>query len=237
MTGVAGQPNKAIVGANAIAHASGIHQDGVLKYQYTYEIMKPEDVGFGESRIVLGKHSGRHAFSVRLKQLGLELKKEETDRAFGRFKKIADKKKEVYDEDLLAIVEDELVSIPEAFILETVKVETGSEVTPQAIVKVKISGKTVEAKAKGSGPVDACCKAIDQVTKFHGELVDYSLHGVTGGKDAMGEVSMRVKAKGKIVTGRGVSTDVIVASAKAYISAVNKLIHQTAKKGAVLAHP
>jgi 2-isopropylmalate synthase len=237
LTGFVVPPNKAIVGQNAFSHESGIHQDGVLKHVRTYEIMRPEDVGFGESRLVLGKHSGRHAFSVRLKQLGMELSKEEIDRAFERFKKTADKKKQVYDEDLFALVEDELVSIPEIFLLEEVKVETGSEITPVAVVKVKARGKVVEAKANGSGPVDACCKAIDKVTQLHGELVDYSLHGVTGGKDAMGEVTMRVKAKGKMVTGRGASTDVIVASAKAYINAVNKAIHQQARQGAALAHP
>ncbi len=237
LTGFIVPPNKAIVGQNAFSHESGIHQDGVLKHVRTYEIMRPEDVGFGESRLVLGKHSGRHAFSVRLKQLGMELSKEEIDRAFERFKKTADKKKQIYDEDLFALVEDELVSIPEIFLLEEVKVETGSEITPVAVVKVKARGKVIEAKAKGSGPVDACCKAIDKVTKLHGELVDYALHGVTGGKDAMGEVTMRVKAKGKMVTGRGASTDVIVASAKAYVNAVNKLIHQQARQGAALAHP
>ncbi len=237
LTGFVVPPNKAIVGQNAFSHESGIHQDGVLKYVKTYEIIRPEDVGFGESRIVLGKHSGRHAFSVRLKQLGMELKKEEIDRSFERFKKIADKKKEVYDEDLLAIVEDEFVSTPEIYILEKVKVETGSEITPQAVVTVRSEGKSVQAKAKGSGPVDACCKAIDRATKFHGELVDYALHGVTGGKDAMGEVTMRVKAKGKMVTARGASTDIIVASAKAYINAVNKLLHQTTRERTTLAHP
>lgn len=237
LTGFVVPPNKAVVGQNAFSHESGIHQDGVLKFQRTYEIMKPEDVGFGESRLVLGKHSGRHAFSVRLKQLGLELSKEDIDKAFERFKKIADKKKQVYDEDLLAIVENELVTVPETYVLEEVRVQSGTEITPEASVGLKTRGKIVDAKAKGDGPVDACCKAIDKITGVKGRLLDYSLHGVTGGKDALGEVTVHVQAKGKSVLGRGASTDVIIASAKAYVNAINKILHQPAAERVSLPHP
>lgn len=223
LTGMAVQANKAIVGANAFAHESGIHQDGVLKERSTYEIISPEDVGFGESKLVLGKHSGRHAVIERLKKLGFELNKEQSDKAFERFKMLADKKKEMFDEDLETIVDEELSKTAEKFKLEHFHISSGDEVKPQAAIKLKSKGKTTAAASTGDGPVDACYKAIDKITGSSGKLLDYQIRSVTSGKDALGEVSVKVSFKGKIVSGRGASTDIIEASIKAYVNAVNKI--------------
>ena len=223
LTGLSVQPNKAIVGDNAFRHESGIHQDGILKYRRTYEIMRPEEIGVGASRLVLGKHSGRHAFAERLKALSCRLTAEELERAFARFKELADKKKEVFDEDLLAIVEDELPAAPETFKLAYVHSTAGSQTVPTATIRLAMGDKVVQDAACGDGPVDACYKTIDRITGITPELVDYSLRSVTSGKDALGEVTVRLRLKGTDVTGRGTSTDIIEASAKAYINAINKL--------------
>ncbi len=226
LTGMPVQPNKAIVGSNAFAHESGIHQDGVLKERITYEIIKPDDVGFEETKIVLGKHSGRHAFLERIKRLGLDLKKDQIEEAFDRFKKLADKKKEVFDEDLETIVDEEISKIPEKFHLLHFYIASGDQVKPTASIKLKSRNKILEASSSGDGPVDACYKAVDKITGRTGSLLDYQIRSVTSGKDALGEVSVKVKSKGRIVSGRGASTDIIEASIKAYVNAVNKLVYK-----------
>ncbi len=224
LTGIVVQPNKAIVGDNAFRHESGIHQDGVLKHRKTYEIMRPQDIGVGESRLVLGKLSGRHAFAERLKALGFSLSVKELDRAFARFKVLADKKKEVFDEDLIAIVEDELPAALEIYKLHYVHTTSGSQTLPTATIRLMKEGKILQDAACGDGPVDACYKTIDRMTGFSPELVDYGLRSVTSGKDALGEVTVKLRHRGVEVTGRGASTDIIEASAKAYVSAINKLV-------------
>ena len=226
LTGVPVQPNKAVVGANAFAHESGIHQDGVLKERTTYEIMKPEDVGFEESKIVLGKHSGRHAVTARLKKLGFELSKEQVDKAFERFKVLADKKKEIFDEDLETIVDEETSKIPEEFSLAHFYISSGDQVKPKAEITLKTHGRNIESGSTGDGPVDACYKAIDKATGMTGKLLDYQIRSITSGKDALGEVAVKILSKGTVVSGRGSSTDIIEASIKAYLAAVNKLAYK-----------
>lgn len=224
LTGIPVQPNKAIVGQNAFAHESGIHQDGVLKKSITYEIIRPEDVGFSGTKIVLGKHSGRHAFSERLKALGYKLKGSELEKAFEKFKILADKKKEVFNEDLATIVEDEIAVVPEVYHLEDFKVTSGTKILPSALIKLKKNKKMFEAVSTGDGPVDACYKAIDRIVGVKGRLLDYSIRSVTSGKDALGEVSVRVEVNKKEIAGRGASTDIIEASIKAYLNAMNKVV-------------
>ncbi|MFA5144218.1 MAG: 2-isopropylmalate synthase [Candidatus Omnitrophota bacterium] len=226
LTGMIVQPNKAIIGSNAFSHEAGIHQDGVLKERITYEIMKPEDVGFEETRLVLGKHSGRHAFAERLKKMGFDLTKEQIDIAFDRFKKLADKKKEIFDEDLETIVDEEISRIPEKFHLAHFYTASGDEVKPTATIKLKFNGRVLAATSAGDGPVDACYKAIDKITGQTGKLIDYQIRSVTSGKDALGEVSVKIASKGGIVSGRGASTDIIEASVKAYLNAANKLVYK-----------
>jgi 2-isopropylmalate synthase len=223
------QPNKAIGGANASAHESGIHQDGVLKERITYEIMRPEDVGFGETRLVLGKHSGRHALREKLEKLGIGLKPEQFEEAFVKFKELADKKKEVFDEDLETIVDEEISKVPEEFQLFHFHVISGDETKPTAAVKLKSRNKILEATSHGDGPVDACYKAIDKLTGRTGKLLDYQIRSVTSGKDALGEVTVRIESREKVVSGRGASTDIIEASIKAYVNAMNKLARKSGK--------
>jgi len=223
-TGFVVAPNKAIVGHNAFRHEAGIHQDGILKERSTYEIMRPEDVGFQLTGLVLGKHSGRHAFKERLKYLGVVLKDKELDKAFARFKRVADKKKQVYDEDLLAIVEDEVKVFQKVWSLDGLTTKSGTGIQPEVNVTLKSKGKKYAKSSTGDGPVDACYKAIDAITKLKGVLLDYSIHSVTQGKDALGEVTLKVKMQGKNVIVHGTSTDILEASAKAYINAVNKVI-------------
>lgn len=226
-TGFAVPPNKAIVGANAFRHESGIHQDGMLKERSTYEIMRPEDVGFVGTGLVLGKHSGRHAFKERLKALNVDLDNEALEKAFERFKVVADKKKNVFDEDLLAIVADEAkADQQDVWSLTDLTVTSGMNKAPKVNIRVKGKGKTFKKNLTGDGPVDACYKAIDSITKMKGELLEYSIQSVTQGKDALGEVMVKVKIKDKIVIAHGTSTDIIVASAKAYINAINKVLAQ-----------
>ncbi len=224
LTGFVVAPNKAIVGLNAFRHESGIHQDGVLKERETYEIIKPKDVGFMESNIVLGKHSGRHAFSDRLKSLGIKLNAKEIDHAFERFKELADKKKTVYDDDLYSIVEEEIKTIPKVWQLVGFQVNCGTNIAPKATIKLKSKGKTHEADSGGDGPIDACYKAIEKIVGIKARLQDYHIDSITSGKDALGEVSVKMVAKNKSVIGRGASTDIIEASVKAYIEAVNKIV-------------
>jgi 2-isopropylmalate synthase len=226
LTGMPVQPNKAIVGLNAFAHESGIHQDGVLKERITYEIMKPEDVGVTGTKLVLGKHSGRHAFKERLASLGFALKEDQIEKAFDRFKALADKKKEIFDEDLEAIVDEEISKIPEEVKLEHFYITSGDSIKPSAEIKIKYKGKTFESSSGGDGPVDACYKAIDKIVKTGGKLLDYQIKSVTSGKDALGEVSVKIGSKGAVVSGRGASTDIIEASIKAYVNAINKLLHR-----------
>jgi 2-isopropylmalate synthase len=224
ITGVHVQPNKAIVGENAFAHEAGIHQDGVLKEKLTYEIMRPEDIGRPSNKLVLGKHSGRHAFKIRLKDLGLDLDGAELDKAFKRFKDLADKKKEVYDEDLLAIVKDEMTQVPETYSLEYLHFVSGTGLIPSATVRVRREEQLFQDSGTGDGPVEAVYDAIDAVTGTKGRLLDYNLRAVTQGRDAMGEVSVKVDFDGTVVVGKGSSTDVIEASARAYLNAINRLV-------------
>jgi 2-isopropylmalate synthase len=224
ITGIHVQPNKAIVGENAFAHEAGIHQDGVLKDKTTYEIMKPEDVGRASNKLVMGKHSGRHALAARLKDLGFDLAGSDLDRAFTRFKDLADRKKEVYDEDLIAIVTDEQTQMQETYALEYLHMISGTGIIPSATVKLKKEGQSFQDSAVGDGPVDAVLAAIDAITGMKGRLQDYALRAATSGKDAIGEVSVKVDFDGSIVSGKGSSTDVIEASARAYLSAVNRLL-------------
>jgi len=220
-------PNKAIVGANAFRHESGIHQDGVLKERLTYEIMNPEDLGVpSHEGLVLGKHSGRHAFIDRLKRLGIELPDIDLDQAFVRFKDLADKKKEVYDEDLLAIIEDKGHLTQAAYTLVDLISTSGTNIAPQVVVTLQHKGKKQSKESTGDGPVDACYKAIEFMTKLKATLLDYSIKSVTQGKDALGEVTVKVSIEGKTVIGRAASTDIIEASAKAYINAINKFVAQ-----------
>ncbi|MEN6463178.1 MAG: 2-isopropylmalate synthase [Syntrophomonas sp.] len=222
LSGMVIQPNKAIVGQNAFAHESGIHQDGVLKERTTYEIMSPQLVGVNRSNLVLGKHSGRHAFKDRMQELGYILKDEELDKAFMGFKEIADKKKEVTNDDLEALVKDKVWKIPERFSLNYLHISSGTTIIPTATVKLGIENVVFEAAATGDGPVDAAFHAIDKITDVYGKLVDYKLNAVSGGKDALGEVISRIDINGKVYNGRGLSTDIIEASVKSYINAINK---------------
>ena len=226
VTGFPVQPNKAIVGANAFAHESGIHQDGVLKHRETYEIMKAEDVGWSTNKLVLGKHSGRNAFKQRLIELGIEVNGEELMNAtFARFKELADKKHEIFDEDLIMLISsDEAISQDdERFKLLSLKAyfETGEP--PRATVFLSEDDEEKSADASGSGQVDATFKAIESIVASGADLQLYSVNAVTSGTDSQGEVSVRLAKNGKIVNGHGADTDIVVASAKAYLNAVNKL--------------
>ncbi len=225
-TGFIVPPNKAIVGNNAFRHESGIHQDGILKERSTYEIMLPQDVGFMGTGLILGKHSGRHAFKERLKQLGVTVKGKELDLAFERFKSVADKKKQVFDEDLLAIVEDELKVYQKVWSLVSLESQSGTDIKSKVDVVLKCKGKKFHKSHTGDGPVDACYKAIDAIVKVKGELLDYAIQSVTRGKDALGEVTIKAKIKSSSVIAHGTSTDILEASAKAYINAINKVLSQ-----------
>ncbi|HAA08993.1 MAG: 2-isopropylmalate synthase [Syntrophomonadaceae bacterium] len=226
LTGMRVQPNKAIVGKNAFAHESGIHQDGVLKERSTYEIMSPELIGLSRGSLVLGKHSGRHAFKEHMIELGYQLNEDELDLAFRAFKEIADKKKEVTNDDLVALVMDKVWSIPERFKLTYLHVSSGTNIVPTATVKLAIDDMTFEAAATGDGPVDAACRAVDKITDIYGRMLDYKLNAVSSGKDALGEVVSHIEINGKLYGGRGLSTDIIEASVKSYINAINKFYYE-----------
>ncbi|MCD6094244.1 MAG: 2-isopropylmalate synthase [Candidatus Omnitrophica bacterium] len=223
LTGIPVQPNKAIVGSNAFAHEAGIHQDGILKKRTTYEIINPKDVGVKESRLVLGKHSGSHALEEHLKRMGYHLTKKEFAKFFIQFKQIADKKKEVFDEDLEIILDEVKKRIPQVWQLEYIHISSGNKTVPTATIRLKKGEEILEDSACGDGPIDACYKTIERITGLKGKLLDYSLQAITSGKDALGEVSIKVRFKDEIITARGASTDIIEASAKAYLEAVNKL--------------
>ncbi len=226
ITGFTVQPNKAIVGANAFAHESGIHQDGVLKSRETYEIMRAQDVGWAANRIVLGKHSGRNAFRTRLKALGIEFEAEEDlNDAFSRFKELADKKHEIFDEDLQALVtESGLEAENEWLKLVSLKVCSETGETPQASITLWVNGEEKPAACSGSGPVDATFKAIETLINSGTELELYSVNNITSGTDSQGEVTVRLKLDSRIVNGQGADTDIVIASAKAYVNAINKII-------------
>jgi 2-isopropylmalate synthase len=223
LTGMVVQPNKAVVGSNAFAHESGIHQDGVLKERTTYEIMDARNVGLQDSTLVLGKHSGRHALRARFEEMGYHLTDEEVNRAFMRFKDVADKKKDITSKDLEAILADEIVSVPELYQVGRLQVSCGYPAVPTATVELRMpDGSEKMQVATGTGPVDAAYKAISSMIGFPVRLAEYAVHSVTSGIDALGEVSVRIEAGGRTYHGRGADPDIIVASAKAYLNAVNK---------------
>jgi 2-isopropylmalate synthase len=225
ITGINVQPNKAIVGANAFAHESGIHQDGVLKEKITYEIMTPESIGKEQSELVLGKHSGRHAVRERLKKLGCEINDEEMNAVFKRFKDLADKKKEVFDEDLLAIIAEETLRVTEKYKLLNMNVASGTVAIPTATVEMEVDGVAIKEAGFGDGPVDAAFKTIAKITGARSQLLKYAVNAITGGTDALGQVTVRLEEGDVVVTGQGAHTDIIIASAKAYIDALNRLAY------------
>lgn len=222
LTGMVVQPNKAIVGRNAFSHESGIHQDGVLKKRQTYEIINPKTVGWSGNQLLLGKLSGRHAFKERVKKLGFNLSADDFSAAFKKFKKLADKKKYVFDEDIESILNQANVHLPETFEFKHLEVHTSTNQKPTAEIKLKHDGKVQTASCKGEGPVDACYKAIEKIVKSGAKLAHYGIQSITGGKDAQGVVIVKLKIKGQELTGRGTSTDILEASVKAYLFALNK---------------
>jgi 2-isopropylmalate synthase len=223
ITGIVIQPNKAIVGANAFAHSSGIHQDGVLKERSTYEIMDPADVGAGGSSIILTARSGRHALHHRIAELGNELPETEFEKVYEAFLALADKKKEVFDEDIEALISDKVKNIAEVYVLKNLKAESGTGITPTATVELVVDGTCVQQTNTGDGPVDAVYRTIAAITGTKSKLDAYLVKGITGGTDALGEVTVKVEEEGKKVAGHGADTDIIIASAKAYVNALNKL--------------
>ncbi len=223
MLGMTVPPNKAVVGTNAFSHSSGIHVDGFLKDRETYEIMRPEDVGFSESRVVLTARTGRHGLRDRLEKLGYELSQEELDQTYQRFLTVADKKQEVFDEDLIAILHDEIHPVPETYQLDYMHIYSGTSAIPTATVRLRVRGEVREGAAIGDGPVDAVYKAITQVTQSSAKLARYDIRAVTSGTEAIGEVTVHLEQNGRKMMGRGASTDVIEASAKAYVDGLNKL--------------
>lgn len=230
VTGLGVQANKAIVGSNAFAHEAGIHQHGVLQERSTYEIMDARSIGLSESKLVLGKHSGRHAFEKRLSELGYELTREELEKAFARFKEVADKKKEIFDEDLEAIIADEVHMIPETYQLQYMTVMTSLEGIPTATVKITTANGELVECGMGVGSVDAVYKTIDKLVDVPHRLIDYTVKSVTGGTDALGEVTVKIGDDRNVYTGRGASLDIVEASAKAYIQAINKLVYYHSKR-------
>ncbi len=239
MTGMMVQRNKAIVGANAFAHEAGIHQDGILKNRSTYEIMSPQDIGMESGELVLGKHSGRHAFLHHLDRMGIRLTGAELDRAYERFVALADKKKTVYDDDLIAIARDEMLEYAAVYEMEYLHVSTGNHAVPTATVRLRKSGETLQDAACGDGPIDASLKTIDRMTGIQGRLLDFSLQSVSVGKDAMGEVSVRVDFGDCVLSAKAASTDIVEAGAKAYLFCVNRLlsIRETETTGKTVADP
>jgi 2-isopropylmalate synthase len=223
ITGIIVQPNKAIVGANAFAHEAGIHQDGVLKNPMTYEIMKPETVGLSASKLILGKHSGRHALRSHLKEMGYDLSDEELKLVFNKFKELADKKKHIVDEDLEVIVTEGILRTADIFQLEYLHVTSGTTVIPTATVRLSINGRPVQNTGYGNGPIDAAYDSIAKLTGTESELMRFSISAITSGTDAQGEVTVRLKENGLVALGRGADPDIITASVKAYINGLNRL--------------
>ena len=224
MTGFVVQRNKAIVGANAFAHESGIHQDGVLKQRLTYEIMKPEDVGLTGTELVMGKHSGRHALGAHMAKMGFELNDKQLEVLYEKFKELADRKKNVYDDDLIALVEQQSDNAPQVYTLDYLLVAAGTSAQSKATVRLKKDEKTFLDEAVGDGPVDSTFKVIDRITGVKGKLEDFSLQAVTKGEDAVGEASVTVNFGDEVVSAKGSSTDIVEASAKAYLNALNRYL-------------
>jgi 2-isopropylmalate synthase len=225
ITGVPTQPNKAVVGANAFSHEAGIHQDGVIKDRRTYEIMTPETVGFSSNTLVLGKHSGRHAFKARLESLGYELDDAGLESAFQTFKALCDRKKTIYDEDLETLVMGEILEIPKPYKFRSVNVASGTEMVPTATVELEIEGRIVKQTGHGDGPVDAAYKTIAALAGAENHLVNFQVRALTPETEAMGEVTVSVEDQGRTVIGRACHTDIVVASAQAYVNALNKLAY------------
>ncbi len=229
ITGMVIQPNKAIVGANAFAHTSGIHQDGLLKDKTTYEIMRPESIGLLESKMVMGKFSGRHAFRQRLEELGYTLSEEEVNHAFERFKKLADQKKEIYEEDLEVIVSEELAKMSDRITLKSFHVKRDRS-DAERHGGTRNRRQAITQTGTGDGPVDAVYRTIAAMTQTKSKLLMYGVKAITGGTDAQGEVSVRVEEEGRTVSGHGADTDIIMASARAYLNALNKLLYLAGKQ-------
>lgn len=223
VTGVFIPVNKPIVGANAFTHESGIHQHGVMEMPLTYEIMKPKTIGLNDNSIVLGKHSGKHAFKQRLEELGITLSDKQIASCFEKFKELADRKKEIVDDDIYAIVDDKTFEPSKKFDLVRYQITTGNKVINTTTIQIKVDEELKTCASTGEGPIDACYNAINEITGYDVSLLDYSIRAVTGGRDAIGEVSVRIKYNDKIYIGRGISTDVIESSILAYLSAVNKI--------------
>lgn len=221
-TGLLVQRNKAIVGENAFSHESGIHQDGVLKSRETYEIMTPESVGIPSSKIVLGRHSGRHGLKVRLQELGYKVSEEELQKIYEAFTELADKKKEVFDDDLRMLMGDEIQKRDEVYELEYLHVNAGTNLIPNAVLRIRVGDQIIEESSTGDGPVDAVFNAIERALSIKSELESYQVRSVTSGREAMGEVLVRIRSGNRSFTGRGISTDIIEASAKAYLNALNQ---------------
>lgn len=231
VTGFVVQPNKAIVGRNAFAHEAGIHQHGVIERRESYEIMDPKDIGLHQSELVLGKHSGRHAFEKKLVELGFELEEDELNKAFKRFKELADKKKEVSDRDIESIVADEIYVTPEEYHLEYMHVVSGGSTVPSATIRIRKGDDVINQAGIGVGSVDAVYRTIDAIIDVPHKLIDFNVKSVTGGTDALGEVTVRLEGPcARLFLGRGASTDIIEASAKAYMQAINKLVHHIGDK-------
>lgn len=230
ITGIKVQPNKAIVGENAFAHEAGIHQHGVLKNKETYEIMTPESVGLTTNNMVLGKHSGKHAFRNKVKELGFELTEESLEKAFAKFKDVADKKKQVYDRDIEALISKESVQVPKTYQMSSYVINSGNTITSTAVLKLIKDEKVLEKVASGDGPIDASFKAIEKIIGIPFVLEDYQLNSVTEGEDALGDAFVKISVGSKKYSGRGLSTDVIEASIHAYINAVNKMIYEEESK-------
>ena len=229
VTGFVVQPNKAIVGANAFAHEAGIHQDGMLKHAGTYEIMTPESIGLTQSKIVLGKHSGRHAFIAKVQEMGLDLDDEAIEDVFDRFKALADKKKEIFEEDLVALIDDRIVRGNDRLKFVSLQVVCGSKGPQKADLELEIDGEIKAASAEGDGPVDATFAAIRKLFPHEATLQLYQVHAVTKGTDAQAEVTVRLEENGRTVNGQGADVDTMVASARAYVTALNKLIVKRGK--------
>jgi 2-isopropylmalate synthase len=223
ITGIVVQPNKAVVGANAFAHEAGIHQDGVLKNRMTYEIMEPAIVGLSTNRLVLGKHSGRHAFKNKLSELGYDLNDVDLNRVFDKFKELADKKKEILDEDIEVLVAEEILRVPDKYELDYLTVVTGTVAVPTATVKLRIDGTEAQGAGFGVGPIDATFNTIAKMTGTRSRLVRFSINAISGGTDAQGEVTVRLQENGLVALGKGADPDIFIASAKAYVNGLNRL--------------
>jgi 2-isopropylmalate synthase len=225
ITGIVVQPNKAIVGANAFAHEAGIHQDGVLKNPMTYEIMSPDTVGLSGNRMVIGKHSGRHAFQDKLRQMGYELSREELNGLFAKFKQLADKRKEILEEDIEALVAEEILRVPDIYELLYLNVVSGTVAVPTATVKLKIGDEEAQSAGFGVGPIDAAFNTIVKMIDSNAKLMRFSVNAITGGMDAQGEVTARLQENGFVTLGKGTDSDIITASAKAFVNGLNRLEH------------